>query len=65
LSPARGGMSRCGSLVGPGLLVAVAPGRAVDLDQQRVRELLRDDVEDGAPPRGGIDLDGGVADRRV
>src|SRR4051812_14140145 len=40
---------------------ALAPGRAVDLEQQRARELRRDDVDDGAPPRGRIDLDGGVA----
>ncbi|MGY1601756.1 DUF6191 domain-containing protein [Geodermatophilus sp. SYSU D00815] len=39
---------------------ALAPGRAADLEQQRVRELRRDDVEDGAPPNR-IDLDGGVA----
>ena len=40
---------------------ALAPGRAVDLEQQRVREMRRDDVEDGAPPYGRIDLDSGVA----
>jgi hypothetical protein len=40
---------------------ALAPGRAVDLEQQRARELHRDDVEDGVPPRQRIDLDGGVA----
>jgi hypothetical protein len=40
---------------------ALAPGRAVDLEQQRTRELRRDDVDDGAPPRERIDLDGGVA----
>lgn len=41
---------------------ALAPGREVDLEQQRVREVRRDDVDDGAPPRGRIDLDGGVAE---
>jgi hypothetical protein len=40
---------------------ALAPGRAVDLEEQRVREVRRDDVEDGAPPYGRIDLDSGVA----
>ncbi|WP_448627613.1 DUF6191 domain-containing protein [Geodermatophilus sp. URMC 64] len=40
---------------------ALAPGRAVDLEQQRARELRCDDTEDGAPPRNRIDLDGGVA----
>ncbi|MGY1804978.1 DUF6191 domain-containing protein [Blastococcus sp. SYSU D00922] len=40
---------------------ALLPGRAVDLEERRVRELRRDDVEDGAPPYGRIDLDSGVA----
>jgi hypothetical protein len=40
---------------------ALAPGRAADLEQQAVRELRRDDVGDGAPPRQRIDLDGGIA----
>jgi hypothetical protein len=37
------------------------PGKAIDLEQQRVREMTRDDVDDGAPPYGRIDLDSGVA----
>jgi hypothetical protein len=40
---------------------ALVPGRDVDLEQQRAREIRRDDVEDGAPPYGRIDLDSGVA----
>jgi hypothetical protein len=40
---------------------ALFPGRAVDLEEQRVREMRRDDVEDGAPPFTRIDLDCGVA----
>ena len=40
---------------------ALAPGRAVDLEVQRSREVRRDDAEDGAPPYGRIDLDSGVA----
>jgi hypothetical protein len=40
---------------------ALFPGKAVDLEEQRVREMRRDDVEDGAPPRGRIDLDSGIA----
>ncbi len=40
---------------------ALSPGRAVDLEQQRVRELTRDDVENGAPPNTRIDLESGVA----
>jgi hypothetical protein len=45
---------------------ALFPGKAIDLEQQRVRELTRDDVESGAPPSTRIDLDAGVAylDRR-
>jgi hypothetical protein len=44
---------------------ALFPGKAIDLEQQRVREVRRDDVEDGAPPNR-IDLDAGVVylDRR-
>ena len=40
---------------------ALFPGKAVDLEEQRVREMTRDDVGDGAPPHGRIDLDSGVA----
>ena len=39
---------------------ALFPGKAVDLEEQRVREMTRDDVADGAPPYGRIDLDSGV-----
>ena len=39
---------------------ALVPGKAVDLEEQRVQELRRDDVTDGAPPRR-IDLDSGIA----
>jgi hypothetical protein len=40
---------------------ALNPGRDVDLAQQQAREIRRDDVRDGAPPYGRIDLDSGVA----
>ncbi|NEK57088.1 hypothetical protein GCU56_04275 [Geodermatophilus sabuli] len=40
---------------------ALAPGREADLEQQRIREVRRQDVEDGAPPRSTVDLDAGVA----
>jgi len=40
---------------------ALFPGKALDLAEQRNREIRRDDVEDGAPPYGRIDLDSGVA----
>ena len=39
---------------------ALVPGRGVDLEERRARELRRDDVDDGAPPYGRIDLDGGI-----
>jgi hypothetical protein len=38
---------------------ALFPGKALDLEEQRVRETRRDDVHDGAPPNR-IDLDAGV-----
>lgn len=37
---------------------ALFPGKALDIEEQRVRELRREDVGDGAPPR--IDLARGV-----
>jgi len=40
---------------------ALVPGRDVDLEQQRAREIRRDVVEDGAPPYARIDLDSGIA----
>jgi hypothetical protein len=40
---------------------ALFPGKALDLEEQRVREIRRDDVEDAAPPFTRIDLAGGVA----
>ena len=39
---------------------ALFPGKAVDLEAQRGREMTRDDVDDGAPPFGRLDLDSGV-----
>jgi Family of unknown function (DUF6191) len=38
---------------------ALAPGRELDLAEQRVREMSREDADDGAPPL--VDLEGGVA----
>jgi HAMP domain-containing protein len=40
---------------------ALAPGREADLEQQRVRQMRRADVEDGAPPHSTVDLDAGTA----
>lgn len=41
-----------------GLLYA---GKRVELDQRNTELVLRDDQRDGAPPRGGIDLDRNTA----
>lgn len=35
--------------------------KRAQLEQRRIELVLRDDEHDGAPPRGGIDLDGGIA----
>ena len=37
------------------------PGRAADLEEQRSRAVTRQDVQDGAPPWGRIDLASGTA----
>lgn len=42
---------------------ALSPGRALQREQQRVEQLLRDDEQDGAPP--AVDLDGGTAHLRL
>jgi len=52
----RTALSACGLDV---FSAALMPGRDVDLEQQRVREMTRDDVRDGAPPNG-VDLERGV-----
>ena len=36
-------------------------GKRVELDQRHTELMLRDNQRDGAPPRGGIDLDRGTA----
>jgi Family of unknown function (DUF6191) len=35
-------------------------GKQVELDQRQTELMLRDDDEDGAPPRGPVDLDSGT-----
>ncbi|MBC2878206.1 MULTISPECIES: DUF6191 domain-containing protein [Streptomyces] len=37
------------------------PGKRAQLEQRRVELVLRDDEQDGAPRRTGIDLDAGTA----
>ncbi|WP_367141167.1 MULTISPECIES: DUF6191 domain-containing protein [Streptomyces] len=39
----------------------IYPSKRVQLEQRRIELVLRDDEQDGAPRRTGIDLDGGVA----
>ncbi|GLZ32863.1 hypothetical protein Lesp02_50510 [Lentzea sp. NBRC 105346] len=40
---------------------AFEAGKADELEHRKAELMLRDDAEEGAPPRGPIDLDGGVA----
>jgi uncharacterized protein DUF6191 len=47
------------------LHAALSPGKADELAQRRTEDLVRDDEEDGAPPRSEIDLDAGVARLRL
>ena len=47
------------------LHAALSPGKANELAQQRTEDLVRDDVDDGAPPRSRVDLVRGVAYLRV
>ncbi|MGK5640081.1 DUF6191 domain-containing protein [Streptomyces sp. URMC 126] len=37
------------------------PGKRAQLEQRRIELVLRDDEQDGAPRRTGIDLDAGTA----
>jgi len=61
--PKRGGLTYIyGPSAGADVLsAALVPGRAVDLEQRRASELIREDETDGAPPRSRVDLDAGVA----
>lgn len=47
------------------LHIALSPGKADELAQRRTEELVRDDDDDGAPPRSRVDLAGGVAHLRL
>jgi hypothetical protein len=47
------------------LHAALSPGKQDELDQRRTEELVRDDEQDGAPPRSRVDLDAGVAYLRL
>ncbi len=61
-SPVTGGHRHALSAGGMDVFsVALVPGRQADVDEQRSRQLIADDVEQGAPPRDRIDLDRGVA----
>lgn len=40
---------------------ALIPGREVDLEAQRSRQMIADDVDQGAPPRDRIDRGRGIA----
>ena len=47
------------------LHAALSPGKQDELDQRHSEELVRDEEEDGAPPRSTVDLDAGIARLRV
>ena len=51
---ARPGLSASGLDV---FAAAVSPGKANELEQRRVEEQLREDEEDGAPPRSRISFE--------
>ena len=44
---------------------ALSPGKQAELDQRRTVELVRDEEDDGAPPRSTVDLAGGTARLRL
>ncbi|MGW1373545.1 DUF6191 domain-containing protein [Streptomyces sp. NPDC002446] len=39
----------------------IYPSKRVQLEQRRIELILRDDEQDGAPKKTGIDLDSGIA----
>ena len=47
------------------LHAALSPGKQAELDQRRTVELVRDDEDDGAPPRSTVDLASGTARLRL
>jgi hypothetical protein len=47
------------------LHAALSPGKQHELDQRRTEELVRDEEDEGAPPRSRVDLDAGVAHLRL
>lgn len=47
------------------LHAALSPGKADQLAQRNTEELVRDEEDDGAPPRSRVDLDAGVARLRI
>ncbi|TQF01695.1 hypothetical protein E6W39_04830 [Kitasatospora acidiphila] len=55
--PGRG----AGAVATEELHALLYPGKRAQLEQRRVELVLRDDEQDGAPPRTGIDLAAGRA----
>ena len=47
------------------LHAALSPGKADELAQRHTEELVRDEEDDGAPPRSRVDLEAGVAYLRI
>ncbi|MFJ8159657.1 DUF6191 domain-containing protein [Streptomyces sp. NPDC096136] len=56
----RGGRG-AGATATEELHALIYPGKRAQLEQRRIELVLRDDEQDGAPRRTGIDLDAGVA----
>lgn len=47
------------------LHASLSPGKADELAERQTQELVRDEDDDGAPPRSTVDLDRGVARIRL
>lgn len=58
--PPHGGMG-LGATVTEELHAFFNANKRVTMEQRRVQLVLRDDTQDGAPPRMGVDLDAGTA----
>ncbi|MER7754461.1 DUF6191 domain-containing protein [Kitasatospora sp. NPDC097643] len=58
---ARGGELGLGATAAEELQAFLNANKRVQIEQRRERLVLRDDDHTGAPPRVGVDLDGGTA----
>lgn len=60
LAGTRFGSRGVGATATEELHALIYPSKRVQLEQRRIELVLRDDEEDGAPPRTGVDLDAGT-----